>query len=218
MEPASLWCLCSVASVLFGSMDISLLASSLQPLMSVVLAKSSLQNLWCILPTNNDNNSRAAPTWQCTTQTFLDDCRSHVDMFLHIENSRSNGGALFGFQPHSDTFNSVQILNCWIHVPLPYTSVQSTQTVTQTAFLFVFNWSMLPEITSCLNLKIIPVLQVRSDPHRSSKEKLWDCWSKCQSIEMDWGQLMFMALSAQMGYIVPWTYEIYCIGPRSNTR
>ena len=47
-------------------------------------------------------------TWQCTTQTFLDDCRSHEDMFLHIENSRSNAGALLGFQPQSDTCNSIQ--------------------------------------------------------------------------------------------------------------
>ena len=49
-----------------------------------------------------------ALTWQCTTQTFLDDCRSHAAMFLQIENSRSNAGALLGFQPHSDTCNSIR--------------------------------------------------------------------------------------------------------------
>ena len=28
----------------------------------------------------------------------------------------------------------------------------------------------------------------------------------------------FTALSAQIGYIVPWTYEIYCTGPGTNTQ
>jgi len=46
-------------------------------------------------------------TSQCRTQMFLDDCCSHTDIFLHIENSRSNAGALLGFQPHSDTYSSI---------------------------------------------------------------------------------------------------------------
>jgi len=61
--------------------------------------------LWTQLNTKTRVIIHTALTWQCTTQTFMDDCRNQADMFLHIENRRSSCGALFGFQPHSDTYN-----------------------------------------------------------------------------------------------------------------
>jgi len=50
--------------------------------------------------------------------------------------------------------------------------------------------------------------------HKNSKKIIIQKYPQCQVTQVGW---CFTALSAQIGYIVPWTYEIYCIRLTTNT-